>query len=134
MIKIEHVKNGFGYKVIQNNKVIGYYGEYSQLGACEGVIYKDYDAYKSGQGICYINEYGFDNSEQNAGELFEFSAKQIATENGVVDNPYYADSGYTRQSILDLTGGDQSLADQLFDSAEWQAIETLLDEWEEDYY
>lgn len=133
MIKIEHVKNGFGYKVIQDNKVIGYYGEYAQLGACEGVIYKDYDAWETGEGVCYINEYGFDNRDQNAGELFEFSAKQVATENGVVDNPYYTDDGYTREGILALAGGDEHLADQLFDYAEWQAIETLLDELGEDY-
>ena len=131
MIKIEHVKNGYGYKVIQDNAIIGYYGEYAQLGACEGVVYKDFDAWESGQGVCYINEYGFDNSEQNASELFQFSAKKSATKNGVVDNPYYTDCGYTKQDILSLADGNENMANELFDRAEWQAIETLLYEWED---
>lgn len=133
-MKIEKVKNGFGYKVIQEGKVVGYYGEYAELGCCEGVIYKDYDAWETGEGVCYINEYGFDNEEQNAGELFEFEAKQYATSQGVVDNPYYAESGYTKQDILAIAGGDEVLAQTLFDEAEWQCIETILDEMERTDY
>ena len=129
-MKIEKVKNGFGYKVIKDDKVVGYYGEYAELGSCEGVIYKDYDAWKSGEGVCYINEYGFDNAEQNAGELFEFEAKQWATQEGVVNNPYFAEDGYTKDSIMAIAGGDELLAQTLFDEAEWQCIETILDEME----
>lgn len=126
MIRIEKVKNGFGYKVIQDEEIIGYYGEYAD----EGVIYKDYDAFETGQGVCYINEYGFDNAEQNAGELFEFEMKEYATSQGVVDNPYFATEGYTRDGILAIAGGDEKLAEELFCCVSWQCVETLLDEWE----
>ena len=135
MIRIEKVKNGFGYKVIQDEEIIGYYGEYVDNGYSEGVIYKDYDAFETGQGVCYINEYGFENAEQNAGELFEFEMKEYATSKGVVDNPYFTTDGYTRDGILAIAGGNEKLAQTLFEEAEWQCIETILDEMERtDFY
>lgn len=131
-MQIKKVRVGYGYKVIQDNEVVGYYGEYADNGASEGVIFKDYEAFELGEGVCYINEYGFDNSEQNSCELFEFNAKQIATENGVVDNPYFATGGYTKQDFINLAGGDLKLAEALFDSVGWECPETLLDQWEID--
>ena len=108
-----------------------YIGEYHSNGFCEGVIYKDRQAFESGKGVCYINEYGFDNSEQNAAELFEFSAKQAVAED-LVNNPYVSDEGYTRADFDDLVKGTNLSAKALFEQVGWQAPETLLYEWEQD--
>ena len=57
-----------------------YFGEYGQFGCyCnDGVVYKDEEAFKTGNGVCYINEYGFENTDENSTLLFEFRAKEVA--------------------------------------------------------
>ena len=119
-----------GWKVETGDNTY-YIGEYVHLGACEGVVYKDNKAFETGEGVCYIQEYGFDNSEQNGGELFEFSAKEAVAED-IVNNPYIASDGYTRQDFEDLVAGTRYDAEHLFDYCEWQSPETLLDEWSND--
>ena len=131
MIKIE--KKEVGWKVTTDDDTY-YIGEYASDGCmCEGVTYRDSQAFESGEGVCYINEYGFDNSEQNGGELFEFSAKMAAT-NSIVNNPYVATSGYTRkdfENICEDYGYDKSEAECLFAGCWWQAPETYIEEWED---
>ena len=105
-----------------------YVGEYVHLGCNDGVIYKNEKAFESSDGVCYIPEYDFVNSEQNAGELFEFSAKQAVAED-ILNNPYVANSGYTREDFIKLVDGTKYSDAELFDNCEWQHPETLLDEW-----
>lgn len=128
MIKIEHKDRG--WKVIDEKGEITYIGEYGIAGASEGVIYKDYDAFESGNGVCYIEEYGFENKQQNDYELFEFSAKEKAASN-ILNNPYQAKKGYTRQDFLDLCEGNVEDAEMLFECCEWTSPETVLAEWDE---
>jgi len=129
-MKVE--KKDRGWKVIDDKGRAIYFGEYGVLGANEGVIYKDYDAFYKGKGneICYIEEYGFKNDKQNACELFDFKAKErVASE--IVENPYYAKRGWTRNKLIKLCKGDKELATDIFESCEWTSPETLLNEREE---
>lgn len=127
-----------GWKVETEDETY-YVGEYGTYGCCEGVIYLDHKAFESGEGVCYVNEYGFDNCEQNEGELFEFSAKAAAAEE-IACNPYVTTGGYTRKDFEDLVEGTKYSAEELFQSCEWAAPETVLNEWldhdedEEDEY
>ena len=126
-MKIEKVKNGRGWKV-QTETETTYFGEYGVEGCCEGVIYKDYDAFESGEGVCYINEYGFENEEENAYELFEFEKKELCASE-LIKNPYQSKTGYTRQDFLDMCNGDIEMATSLFYECEWTCPETILDQW-----
>lgn len=128
-MKIEHKDRG--WKIIQDNGEIVYLGEYGVLGANEGVIYKDYDAFYNGDEneVCYINEYGFDNEEENAYELFEFEKKEMCSSD-LVNNSYQARTGYTRKDIVEMCNGDTKLAEIVFEECEWTCPETILDEME----
>lgn len=107
-----------------------YFGEYGKFGCyCnDGVVYKDKEAFESGKGVCYINEYGFENSHENARELFEFAAKEyIASE--LEGNSYVATEGWTRNDLELLCKGTGYSAEELFDHLDWMSPETLIDEW-----
>lgn len=133
MNEFNKVKNGVGQTFMKDG--IQYYvGEYFSDGFGFGVIYKDLDAFEKGPDtVAYINEYGFENNEENATELFNSSAKVLATEN-VDENPYIADSGYTVQDLIDLCDGNIEKAKALLESLTWQCPETLLAEWDDDTY
>ena len=126
-MKIEKVYPA-GWKMITDDDTY-YFGEYGKFGCyCnDGVVYKDRQAFETGNGVCYINEYGFENSDENRGKLFEFGAKEaVASE--LEGNSYVAISGYTRQDLIDLCG-DEVMAEELFDHLDWMSPETLWDEW-----
>lgn len=88
-----------------------------------GVVYKDYEAFKTGNGVCYICEGDLDALENGA------SLESVAE---------------TRQTILekckDYCPSKMTLeqfAFWVFDFADWTCIETILyeaDELLEDYY
>lgn len=131
MFKIQ--KKDLGWKVTTDEEVY-YIGEYGGDGLCEGVTYRDENAFKTGRGVCYINEYGFENSEENSGVLFEMEAKQAITEN-IVGNTYIATGGYTRkdfENICIANGYDKSMAKVLFAGCWWQSPETYIEEWDEE--
>ena len=130
-MKIEKVYPA-GWKMETKDKIF-YFGEYGQFGCyCnEGVIYKDENAFKTGNGVCYINEYGFENTDENTTSLFEFRAKEVAASE-VEENSYVTTQGYTREDLVNLCGGNEELAEELFDHLDWMAPETLLNEWEDE--
>ena len=130
-MKIEKVYPA-GWKMVTEDETF-YFGEYGKFGCyCnDGVVYKDEDAFKTGNGVCYINEYGFDNEDENSTTLFEFRAKE-STASEIEDNSYIATEGYTRKDLIDLCDGNESLAEELFDCLDWMTPETLLDEWSEE--
>lgn len=83
-----------------------------------GCCYKDYNAYKTGEGICYIPECGVDDNDQ-------------------------IDTSYTRAKIIEvvtdyLKSTDQFKSDEhaeiiaydIFDTCDWQCIETYMVEME----
>ena len=130
-MKIEKVYPA-GWKMETDNETI-YFGEYGKFGCyCnDGVIYKDEQAFESDNGVCYINEYGFDNEDENSGPLFEFAAKE-AVASGLEGNSYIATNGYTREDLINLCDGDEGMAKELFDHLDWMSPETLISEWEDD--
>ena len=119
-----------GWKVELNDN-IGYVGEYGW----QGVYYKDDDAWADNNGVVYIPEYGFENEDQNAGDLFEFHAKANVADK-IVNNPYVATAdtgvGYTKQDFLNICAGNEDIAFDLFQSVDWQSPETLFNEWLDD--
>lgn len=130
-MKIEKVYPA-GWKMETDNGTI-YFGEYGKFGCyCnEGVIYKDEQAFKSGKGVCYINEYGFDNEDENSGPLFEFAAKEYVASD-LEGNSYTATNGWTRADLEALCEGTNYNVEDLFDHLDWMNPETLLDEWLDD--
>lgn len=128
-MKIEKVYPA-GWKMETDNDTI-YFGEYGKFGCyCnDGVVYKNKEAFETGKGVCYIPEYGFDNVVENAGLLFEFSAKEsVASE--LEENSYTATEGYTRADLENLCRGTGYDAEDLFNHLDWMSPETLMDEWE----
>lgn len=121
-----------GWKLITDDETY-YFGEYGKFGCyCnDGVVYKDKQAFKTGKGVCYVNEYGFDNNYENSSKLFEFDAKRVVASE-LEGNSYVATSGYTRQDLIDLCDGNESMAEELFDHLDWMSPETLWGEWCED--
>lgn len=118
------IKADVGWRVEADGKTY-YIGEYDM----QGVIYKDDTAYKTGKGVCYIPEYGFDNSEQNMGELFELDAKHMVADT-IEGNPYCTTHGYTRQDFEDLVEGSPVNAEALYEMVDWQSPESLFYELE----
>ena len=127
-MKIEKV-NPVGWKMTMEDKTI-YFGEYGRFGCyCnDGVVFKDEEAFKTGNGVCYIPEYGFDNQDENMGNLFEFCAKEsMALE--LEGNSYVTENGYTRIDLEALCDGTGYDVENLFDHLDWMFLETLMDEW-----
>jgi hypothetical protein len=127
-MKIEKVYPA-GWKMETDDETI-YFGEYGRFGCyCnDGVVYKDEQAFETGEGVCYINEYGFDNKDENAGPLFEFYAKK-AVASGLEGNSYIATEGWTRADLEHLCEGTGYDAEDLFNHLDWMMPETLIDEW-----
>jgi hypothetical protein len=120
-----------GAVILDNNgKVVGY-----ELGGTDnGWCFKDEDAWKSGKGICYISEYGFEDMEE---ELTDLKAQY---ENSDMTDEEYAkrkeeiisDNGYTREQIVNMVGGKgfEKLAESIFYEVDWQSPETLFSEFD----
>ena len=121
-----------GWKMETDDEIY-YFGEYGSFGCyCnDGVVYKDQEAFESGNGVCYINEYGFENSDENMGPLFEFGAKAYAASE-LEGNSYVAIQGYTRADLEMLCEGANFSAEELFNHLDWMCPETLVDEWLDD--
>lgn len=130
-MKIEKVYPA-GWKMEIDDRTI-YFGEYGQFGCyCnDGVIYKDEQAFKSGNGVCYINEYGFDNNDDNSGPLFEFATKEMVA-SGLEGNSYVATDGYTRADLKALCEGTGFNEEDLFNHLDWMSPEILMIEWLDD--
>ena len=98
IIKVEHKDAGWKVSVYNGGKLIKviYIGEYVDWG--QGVIYKDYNAYKTGKGVCYIPEFDFDNPDNP----FELSEKAMVA-NKIEDNKFQALNGYHRKDFLKIT-------------------------------
>lgn len=126
-----------GWKLNASNDTI-FIGEYgTDTGNSNpGVIYKDDNAFLTGEGVCYVPEWGFENSAENESVLFEFHAKACVADK-LEDNTYTTsldrgDGCYTRQDFLDICYGNPEFAKELYGSVDWQSPETLWEEWMED--
>ena len=142
---MEKIAKDCGCVVIQNGRIVDYEG-----GATDnGVVFKDYEAFKTGKGICYIGEFGLQELHQNLADL-EFRHDSITDENDedfLPDKEYeedmeniLAECGETRQSIIDQVreafGDDYLMTDEqvayfaedVFGLADWACIATYLAE------
>ena len=75
-----------GWKLVTSDDTI-FIGEYgTDVGNCNpGVIYKNNEAFKTGEGVCYVPEWGFENSDENDSVLFEFHAKAAVADKSVIN-------------------------------------------------
>lgn len=110
---------------IDGTKKKAYVGENSG----EGVIYKDYKAFESSEGICYIPEYGFRNES-------EFDHQRYGDlENKLIG---FEEDGYTRNMLEKIVEehnketGDTLSSESLFEILEWAFPESYLDDREID--
>ena len=127
-MKIEKVYPA-GWKMETGDETY-YFGEYGKFGCyCnEGVVYKDEQAFDTGEGVCYIPEYDFDNVEENVTTLFEMYAKKaVASE--LEGNSYVATYGFTREDLEYLCRGTDFDVEDFFAHLDWMHPETLMDEW-----
>jgi hypothetical protein len=89
-----------GCKMVDDKgKVIDYIPSYTTEGRC----YKDDDAFVSGEGVCYIPEYAFDD---------ELNIKDT----------------YTRDDIVSVCDGDDAMADMVYFSLSWEYPETRYED------
>ena len=135
---MERIEKDYGYLVKENGEVYNYEGGHTD----NGFVYKDYNAFKSGLGICYISEYELEDLDEKLADL------EVCHENsGMTDDEYWDERaeilehcGETRQSIIDQVrdafGDDYMLTDEqveyfagdVFELADWAYISTYLAE------
>jgi hypothetical protein len=135
---MERIEKDYGYLVKENGEVYNYDGGHTD----NGFVYKDYEAFKSGVGICYISEYELEDLDEKLTDL-EARFKN----SGMTDEEYWDERaeilehcGETRQSIIDQVrdafGDDYMLTDEqveyfavdVFGLADWACIATYLAE------
>lgn len=121
-----------GWKMETGGEPI-YFGEYGRFGCnCnDGVVYKDKEAFETGEGVCYIPEYGFENVDENQSELFEFSVKE-AVASQLENNSYVATEGYTRADLEHLCEDTGYDVEDFFNHLDWAFPETVIAEWLDD--
>ena len=129
---MEKIEKDCGCVVIHKGRIVDYEG-----GATDnGVVFKDYEAFKTGKGICYISEYGLQELHQKLADLEFLPDKDCEEEREKI----FAECGETRQSIIDQVrdafGDDYMLTDEqveyfasdVFQLADWAYITTYLAE------
>lgn len=136
---MERIEKDYGYLVLQDGKVYDCEGGNTD----NGVVYKDYEAFKSGKGICYISEYGLEELEDKLAEL-----ERAHYDSPITSEDLYLSereriilsAGETRQSIIaqvrEAFGDDYMLTDEqveyfaidVFGLADWACIATYLAE------
>ena len=133
---MERIEKDCGYMLKDRTGVTYYHGGSTD----NGVVYKDYEAFKTGVGICYISEYGLEDLEDKLDELdqrkrFLTGEEYLAERAEILEH-----CGETRQSIIDQVrdafGDDYMLTDEqveyfasdVFQLADWAYISTYLAE------
>ena len=121
---------------MEGGEIYGYEGGQTD----NGFVYKDYNAFKTGVGICYISEYGLEDLEDKLSELdqrkrFLTGEEYLAERAEILER-----CGETRQSIIDQVreafGDDYMLTDKqveyfagdVFELADWASVATYLAE------
>lgn len=134
----ERIEKDFGYLILKDGKPYNYEGGNTD----QGVVYKDYEAFRTGVGVCYISEYGLEEMDEN---LVDLEARYANSD--MTDEEYWKDrerilavAGETRQTIIDQVreafGDDYLMTDEqvayfaedVFGLADWAYIATYLAE------
>ena len=100
----------------------------------QSYVYQDYESYQTGNGICYINQYEFENTENfiiPANEIMAYSRDDFyaAVRYSLLTeyNDYFKNDIIPTKLLSNIT-------DFVFENVDWQTPEAFLDEinWEED--
>ena len=141
---METVSKDYGALIMHEGRIFDIYGEMSD----NGEIFKDYEAFRTGKGICYVSEYGLEEIEENLAELQAIYENTKPGEEGYLTDEEYRRQreeiilagGETRQTIIDQVreafGDDYMLTDaqveyfaeDVFGLADWAYISTYLAE------
>lgn len=84
--------------------------EFAQLGANQGIFFKDEEAFINKKGICY--------SPEDSDETYTY-------------DDYI---NITKEFLGRYNGDIERVARMFFDYSEWQHVETLAEEWEDDLH
>ena len=135
---METIKKDYGEIILHEGRLFSIDGS----GTGEGWVFKDYEAFKTGVGPCYVSEYGLGDIQE---ELVDLEARY---ENGDMTDEEYRDKreriilagSETRQTIIDqvreafaddyLLSEEQIavIAEDAFNLADWAYISTYLAE------
>jgi hypothetical protein len=85
----------------------------------QGYGYKNELAFDTGVGTCYIPESGFER---------DFDCEYDDEHRATVDESMR----YTKQDFIDMCGGNEDAARNIFESVDWQSPETLVEEYYRD--
>jgi hypothetical protein len=133
---MEKIEKDCGFVVMENGRIVNYEGGNTD----NGVVFKDYNAFKTGKGICYIAEYSLEDLEDKLEELEERKQWLTAKDYEAERKKIIEECGETRQSIIDQVreafGDDYLMTDEqveyfaedVFNLADWACIATYLAE------
>jgi len=136
---MEKIQKDYGYLLVDKGHIYDIEGEMTD----NGVVFKDYEAFKTGVGICYISEHELEDLDERLAEL-----EYAHNESSITSEYLYLlereriilSVGETRQSIIDQVrqafGDDYMLTDEqveyfasgVFQMADWACIATYLAE------
>ena len=139
---MERIQKDYGYLVMDEGHIFDIEGEMSD----NGEIFKDYEAFRTGKGVCYVSEYGLEDIEEQLTELQAIYENTQPGEEGYMTDEEYRQArekiilsvGETRQSIIDQVreafGDDYLMTDEqveyfaedVFQLADWAYISTYL--------
>lgn len=118
---IQTIQATVGYREVFHNGEVAYYSGHSN----EGYIYKDEDAFNNKNGVCYIPECSFDDTDDNvdcvlatAENSYDYSAIRELVKNFIAQ----AEVQTTSDEFIDYLTADT------FESVDWECVETYLNE------
>lgn len=133
---MEKIEKDYGYVVAEDGNIVNYEGGSTD----NGWVFKDYEAFETGVGICYISEYGLEELEDKLDELNQRKPWLTAEDYLAERKKILETCGETRQSIIEQVreafGDDylmtdeqvEAFADDVFGLADWACIATYLAE------
>jgi len=96
----------------------------------EGYIFKDYDAFEKGNGICYIPEdtgnFIYDPQKYPIPEGFVLGKRYIY--NPKTSEIVYFAATYTRKDFIELTGGNEKMAEVIFNLCTWSYPDSVVND------
>lgn len=141
---METLEKDYGTLIVDNGHIFDIDGDMSD----NGFIYKDYEAFRSGWGICYIGEFGLEAMHEELANLEALYENQKPEDAGYMTDDEYEERrdeiirshGETRQTIIEQVrqafGNDYMLTDEqveyfasdIFQLADWACVATYLAE------
>lgn len=135
---MEKIQKDYGYLVMDEGHIYDIEGEMSD----NGCIFKDSGAFESGEGICYVGEFGLEDIQEKLDELDYSFEKSDMTESlyRLERERIVLAGGETRQTIIqqvqEAFGADYMFtqeqtiyfAEDVFQLADWACIATYLAE------